>query len=52
MPGDRKITNRVLRALVAATSETEREAILSGPAPYDVLLARAIARDEAGRKGR
>lgn len=32
------------RRLAAATSETEREAILTGPASYDVLLARVLAR--------
>jgi len=35
------------RRLAAATSATEREAVLSGPAPYPVLLDRANARQEA-----
>lgn len=47
MPGDRPRASA--RRLERASTETEREAILQGPAPYATQVARAIARGDARR---
>jgi hypothetical protein len=49
MPGDCQITLVVARRLLASHSETEREAILQGPADFDVQIQRAVARGKAQR---
>ena len=49
MPGDREITKAVARRLLAARTETEREAILQGPADFETQVGRSVARGDAQR---
>lgn len=44
------VSRATARRLAAATSETEREAILTGGGPYDALLARVVARRPEGQE--